>query len=158
ADVRRYLRTSLRSAVALRGIAYWSGGERPSRVSYGGTWYLRGYPIYGYVIGNRAWLLNTEWRFPLTDFLAIGFPFGAARFPGVQAAVFNDLGRVWSENSTQRGALGAYGFGFRFPVVQPLVLRLDVGWRYALGDERAYGLPPYARDASFVDFFFGFNY
>ena len=158
ADVRKYLRTSMRSAVALRAIGYWSGGERPSRVNYGGTWYLRGYPRYGYVIGSRAWLLNAEWRFPITDFLTVGFPFGAARFPGVQAAIFNDLGRVWSGNSSTRGALGSWGFGFRFPVLSPLILRLDVGWRYALGDQNAYALPSYARDNSFVDFFFGFNY
>src|SRR5256885_10371473 len=89
---RRYLRTSLRSALAVRLLGYYAGGERPRRVNIGGSWGLRGYPRYGYVAGTRAWLLNSEWRFPITDFLSIGFPFGVARFPGVQGALFCDLG------------------------------------------------------------------
>jgi len=157
-DLRRYIRTSLRSAVAVRLIGYVSGGERPRRVNLGGTWFLRGYPRNYYVVGSRAYLLNMEWRFPLTNFLSIGFPFGTARFPGVQGALFTDVGRVWTKSTSDRGALGAAGFGFRFPLAAPLVLRLDVGWRYRLGDWSAYGLPPAWRDNNFVDFFFGYNY
>lgn len=157
-DLRRYLRTSLRGAVAVRLIGYVSGGERPRRVNLGGTWFLRGYPRNYYVVGSRAWLLNLEWRFPLTNFLTIGFPFGAARFPGVQGAVFTDVGRVWTRTTTERGALGAAGFGFRFPIAAPLVLRLDVGWRFRVGDWSGYGLPVAWRDNRFVDFFFGYNY
>ncbi len=157
-DVRRYLRTSLRSAVAARVIGYWSGGERPRRVNLGGTWFLRGYPRYYYVVGTRAWLVNLEWRFPLTNFLTIGFPFGAARFPGIQGALFADAARAWSASSRDRGTLGATGFGFRFPIASPLVLRLDMGWRFRMGEWSGYGLPPAFRQARFTDFFFGFNY
>src|SRR2546427_3953164 len=60
-------RTSLRSALAVRLLGYYAGGERPRRVNIGGSWGLRGYPRYGYVAGTRAWLLNSEWRFPITD-------------------------------------------------------------------------------------------
>src|SRR5713101_5730853 len=67
ADVRKYLRMSLRSAVALRVQGYASGGERPRRINIGGSWGLRGYPRYGYVAGTNAWLLNAEYRFPITD-------------------------------------------------------------------------------------------
>ena len=157
-DLRRYLRTSLRSAVAVRVIGYMSGGDRPRRVNLGGTWFLRGYPRYQYIVGSRAWLANLEWRFPLTDFLTIGFPFGAARFPGVQGAVFVDVGRVWAPATAERGSLGSTGFGFRFPLAAPLVLRLDTGWRFRSGDWTRYGLPPHSRTKRFVDFFFGFNY
>jgi len=157
-DLRRYLRTSLRSALALRLIGYVAGGERPRQVNLGGTWFLRGYPRYYYIVGSRAWLANLEWRFPLTDFLMIGFPFGAARFPGVQGAMFVDLGRVWTPSTVNRGSLGATGFGFRFPLAAPLVLRLDMGWRFRTGDWSRYGLPQQSRTSRFVDFFFGFNY
>jgi hypothetical protein len=157
-DARRYLRTSLRSAIAVRAIGYYAGGDRPRRINLGGTWYLRGYPRQAYVVGSRAWLLNAEWRFPLTDFIAIGFPFGTARFPGLQGAMFTDLGRVWTAQTDVRGALGSLGFGLRLPIAAPLILRLDMGWRFFTGDPRDYGLPPSARDARFVDFFFGFNY
>ncbi len=160
ADIRKYLRTSLHSALALRVLGYTSGGERPRRVSIGGSWALRGYPQYGYVAGTRAWLVNAEYRFPILDFLTIGFPFGAARFPGVQGALFLDYGRAWSNTTADRGVLGASGLGLRMPVGPPLVLRLDLGYR--LGSTQTqidrYSLPASTRNRRFVDFFFGFNY
>jgi WD40-like Beta Propeller Repeat len=158
ADVRTYLRASLHSALAVRVLGYASGGERPRRVNIGGSWGLRGYPRYGYVAGTRAWLVNAEYRFPITDFLTIGFPFGAARFPGVQGALFVDYGRAWTETTGGRGTLGASGLGLRMPVGPPLVLRLDLGYRFHSGDLSAYGLPYGSRGTRFVDFFFGFNY
>ena len=158
ADIRKYLRTSLHSAVALRVQGYASGGERPRRISIGGPWGLRGYPRYGYVSGTQAWLVNAEYRFPITDFLTIGFPFGSARFPGVQGALFLDYGRAWSPSTTRRGVLGSSGLGLRMPIGPPLVLRLDIGYRLGTSDLDFYGLPASARNRRFVDFFFGFNY
>jgi hypothetical protein len=158
ADVRKYFRTSLRSAVALRLLAYHSGGARPRRVNIGGSWGLRGYPQFGYVAGSQAWMVNAEWRFPITDFLSVGFPFGTLRFPGMQAAVFVDAGRAWTEDTRARGVLGSGGAGLRMPVGPPLVLRLDTGYRFHSGETTAYGLPRRARGTRFVDFFFGFNY
>jgi hypothetical protein len=157
-DVRRYVRASLHSAVALRLQGYASGGERPRRIGIGGPWGLRGYPPNGYVAGTYAWLANAEFRFPLTDFLTIGFPFGAARFPGVQGALFVDYGRAWSDETARRGVLGSGGFGLRMPIGPPLVLRLDIGWRLGSSDTRSYGLPASTRNRHFVDFFFGYNY
>ncbi len=158
ADVRKYVRTALRSAVAVRALGYYAGGERPRRVNIGGSWALRGYPLYGYVAGTRAWMVNTEWRFPITDFLSVGFPFGVARFPGVQGALFADLGRAWTADTRARGVLGSAGLGLRMPVGPPLVLRFDTGYRFHSGDLRAYDLPARAHGTKFVDFFFGFNY
>src|SRR2546430_9075976 len=61
-DYRRYLRTSLRSALAVRLLGYYAGGERPRRVNIGGSWGLRGHPRYGYVAGTRGSLLHSRWR------------------------------------------------------------------------------------------------
>ena len=158
ADVRKYVRASLRSALAVRLLGYASGGARPRRVNIGGSWGLRGYPRYGYVAGTRAWLVNAEYRFPITDFLTIGFPFGAARLPGVQGALFVDYGRAWTASTTARRALGASGLGLRMPIGPPLVLRLDLGYRFRAGDVGSYGLPRSSAGTKFVDFFFGFNY
>ena len=158
ADVRKYVRTSLNSAVALRVQGYASGGERPRRISIGGSWGLRGYPRYGYVAGTHAWLVNAEYRFPITDFLTIGFPFGAARFPGVQGALFVDYGRAWSRTTARRGVLGSSGLGLRMPIGPPLVLRLDLGYRLGTTNLDFYGLPARTQNRRFVDFFFGFNY
>jgi hypothetical protein len=140
-DVRRYIRTGLRTALALRGYGFYSGGERPQRVAIGGSWALRGYPEYSYVAGDRAVMANVEWRFPLTNFLTVGLPVGDLRFPGVQGALFTDLGRAWSAVATERGWLGSYGLGLRMSVFFPIVLRLDMGWRYAIGNKGAYALP-----------------
>src|SRR5437879_935189 len=151
-------RASLRSAIAVRLLGYYAGGERPRRVNIGGSWGLRGYPRYGYVAGTRAWLLNSEWRFPITDFLSIGFPFGVARFPGVQGALFCDLGSANTATSLDRGTLGSTGLGLRMSLGAPLVLRLDLGYRFHAGDISGYALPSGSRGSRFVDFFFGFNY
>jgi Tol biopolymer transport system component len=162
ADLRHYLRTSLHTAVALRGFAFYSGGERPERVTIGGSWALRGYPQYSYLAGDRALMANVEWRFPITHYLSIGSPLGEIRFPGVQGALFSDLGRAWSEQATERGWLGAYGLGLRMSLFGPLILRLDMGWRYGLGNVDAYQLPPnYPVNTSgngFVAFWFGYDY
>ncbi len=157
-DARRYMRTSRRSAVALRALGYWTGGERPRLISIGGSWGLRGYPYFGYVSGTRAWLLSAEWRFPIADYVTLGFPFGAAQFPGVQGALFMDLGRAWTPTTARRGTLGSWGLGLRMPIAEPLVLRLDFGYRYHRGDIASYSLPGRDRGSRFVDFFFGFNY
>lgn len=156
-DHRRYFRVAQRAAYAVRAFGYYTGGERPRRISIGGTWGLRGYPRFGRVTGSRAFLLNQELRFPFADFLAIGFPFGELRFPSVQGAVFVDVGGAWTDASVDRGVLGSAGLGLRMPIGFPLVLRLDVGWRFALGETLGYGLSSSA-DGRFVDFFFGFNY
>lgn len=158
ADVRRYLRTSLRGAIALRGLAYYAGGERPRRINIGGSWGVRGYPRWGYIAGTQAWMVNAEWRFPITDFLSIGFPFGEVRFPGVQGAFFTDLGRAWTATTTDRGTVGSSGLGLRMSLGAPLVLRLDLGYRHHSGDLNRYGIPASSQGRRFVDFFFGFNY
>jgi len=157
-DYRRYFRTSLRSAVAIRALGYYAGGERPRRINIGGSWAIRGYPNYGYIAGTRAWMGNIEWRFPITDYLTIGFPFGPLRFPGVQGAFFADYGRAWTALTRGRGDLGATGFGFRLPLGGLLVVRLDLGYRFSNGSVDLYSLPSDSRGRRFADLFFGFNY
>src|SRR3989475_5418466 len=115
-------------------------------------------PLFGYVAGTRAWLFNAEWRFPITEFLSVGFPSGVARFPGVQGALFLALGRAWTAATEERGPLGSAGLGLRMPVGPPLVLRLDLGYRFNAGPLDTYTLPSHSRGSRFVDFFFGFNY
>ncbi|MSR07365.1 MAG: hypothetical protein EXR93_09925 [Gemmatimonadetes bacterium] len=157
-DHRHYLRTGLRSAYAIRAFGYASGGSRPRRLSIGGPWGLRGYPRVGRIAGSRAWLVSQEARFPITNFLSIGFPFGEVRFPGIQGALFADLGGAWNTRSVDRGVLGSAGLGLRMAVAYPFVLRLDLGYRFEIGSTVGYGLPPAAAGRRFVDFFFGFNY
>ncbi len=133
ADVRRYFRTSLLSALSVRAFGYFSEGAIPGRIAIGGPYTLRLYPFLGF-IGSRVWFANAEWRFPLLHGLALAFPFGTIRFPGIQAAPFFDVGQVWLEDRDPLGVWGSWGIGFRMPILFPLVLRLDVGKRFASGD------------------------
>ena len=124
----------------------------------GGPHRLRGYPRFS-LAGSRVWLLNQEWRFPILHGSALTFPFGDLSLPGIQGAVFTDVGSSWLESMSKPRDVGK--LWPRLPHVSrpPLVLRLDVGKRFALGEE-----PPVifnngdSFDDTFVDFFFGFNY
>lgn len=155
-DYRRYLRTSLRSAYAVRLFGYYSDGAIPERIAVGGPYTLRLYPFLGF-IGNRVWMVNQEWRFPILNGLAFAFPFGTVRFPGVQGGLFLDLAQVWLEQREPEGIWGSWGLGLRMPILFPIVLRLDIGKRFTLGDDL-----PTSGIAAFhkteVDFFIGFNY
>lgn len=157
-DYRRYFRLSLRSAYAVRLFGYYADGERPRRANIGGSLGLRGYPLFGYITGTRAYLVNQELRFPLTNFLSVGFPFGELRFPGVQGALFVDVGRAWTPLSTERAALATAGLGLRMAVAPPFVLRLDLGYRLNRDAQAGYFLRSKDRTPRFVHLFFGFNY
>ena len=156
ADYRRYIRTSMQSAVSVRAYAYASEGTRPRAVAIGGSWMLRGYPRFSQA-GTRAWMTNAEWRFPITNFVALGFPFGTVRFPEVQGAVFSDLGQAWERSRYDSRVLGSAGVGFRMPVIPGFVFRLDVGRRFSLNAPKVDPRASYY-DRRFLDFFFGFNY
>lgn len=157
ADARQYFRLGKRSAFAVRGVGFYSGGDRPERVNIGGTLGLRGYPNYGYIIGSQAWMLNGELRFPLLDYLTFGLPVGAIRFPEFQGAFFVDAGKTWFSGEN-RALLGSYGVSFRWPLVPGLVLRLDWGRRFSDNHFEGYGLTDEQQRRSFVQFFFGYNY
>lgn len=162
-DARRYVRTSLQSALAFRAYGYVSEGVRPRAIQIGGTWLLRGYPLFSFdnpVSGTKAWVANAEWRVPLTNFVTIGFPFGAIRFPQIQGALFNDFGQAWYDGGYAPRVLGSTGVGFRTAIIPGLVFRLDVGGRYSPNpDARGVaGTSSGFYRGRFVDFFFGYNY
>lgn len=158
ADVRRYLRITLQSAYAVRLFGYYSDGAIPGRAILGGPDRLRGYPLWS-LAGSRVWFLNQEYRFPLLQGWALAFPFGEVRFPGIQGAIFTDLGSSWLEGDDFQDPWGSYGLGFRTSLGPPFVIRLDVGRRYTWGAE-----PPVKFGSgndfndTFVQFFFGFDY
>jgi hemolysin activation/secretion protein len=157
-DYRRYFRTSLQSAYALRAYGYYSDGAIPGRSALGGPNRLRGYP-YLSLAGSKVWLLNQEWRFPILNAIDLRFPIGTLRLPGIQGAAFADAGSSWLHDEKMRGVWGSYGLAFRTSLGAPLVLRLDVGRRYAWN-----GRPPVVLgkgegfNDTFVDFWFGFNF
>ena len=70
----------------------------------------------------------------------------------------SDLGRATNAAAADRGVLGSSGLGLRMALGPPLVLRLDLGYRFHAEQIGGYALPSGSRGTKFVDFFFGFNY
>ncbi|MEP6572847.1 MAG: hypothetical protein ABJD11_09125 [Gemmatimonadota bacterium] len=157
-DYRLYTRIARRAGFATRLFGFYSGGDRPQRVNIGGTLGIRGYPLYGYILGSRAFMVNEELRFPLLDFFTLGAPFGSVRFPGVQGALFVDAGKASFNSAEHRALLGSYGLSFRWPLTPLAVLRLDWGRRFTDNDYVGYGLSSRQTKRNFVAFFFGYNY
>ncbi len=158
ADWRKYFRLGSKSAYAIRAIGFYSGGDRPRRIYMGGTSAMRGYPLYGRIVGSRAFMVNQELRFPLLDYLTFGTPLGPVRFPEMQAAVFFDIGKAWFAQNTDRAVLGSVGVGLRWALWPFAVVRLDVGRRFSTDDFRGYSLTRDETTPGFVSFWFGFNY
>lgn len=158
ADWRRYLRLGNRSAWALRGYGFYSGGDRPRRVNIGGTLGIRGYPQFGYIVGSKAFMLNQEVRFPLLTHLTLGTPVGDLDLPEIQAGLFTDVGKAQFSTSPNRALIGSYGISFRLALGPLTVLRLDVGRRFSNNKYEGYSLSADQKDRGFVSFFFGYNY
>jgi hypothetical protein len=156
-DLRRYFRTSQQAAIALRALGYISEGSRPRALQLAGSWMLRGYPRYS-LYGTHAWLANAEWRFPIANFVTVGFPFGAVRFPAVRGALLVDAGQAWNRGEYTKRILGSVGLGFRTSLVPGFVLRLDIGRRFAAGASRESAADRAYYRRRFVDLFFGYDY
>ncbi|MGH7532422.1 MAG: hypothetical protein ACREL4_03925, partial [Gemmatimonadales bacterium] len=112
----------------------------------------------GYIVGTHAVMLNQELRFPIFDFLGLGFPVQEIRFPGVQGAIFADVGKTWYDQTDATATIGSYGLSFRMALTPVAVLRLDWGDRWSTGNYDAYGLSLDQQRRRFVSFFFGYNY
>jgi Tol biopolymer transport system component len=126
ADVRRYLRMSQWTTVALRVQTRVSSGADPDRFALGGSYSLRGYDRQS-IFGTRMYLANAEYRFPLFDRLVLG-P-GALELPGIEGAVFADAGNAWEKFEKLPRPLGSFGLGLRMSLGGYFVLRYDLARR-----------------------------
>jgi len=127
ADYRRYFRFARQLTYASRVLGIGSWGEEPQIIRLGGSWDFRGYRFRS-LQGNRMFLVNQEVRFPVLNFLAVGFPFGAMSFSRIQGALFVDVGNVWYDDNFQ-DVIGSFGGGVRVNLGGPLVLRFDFSKR-----------------------------
>jgi Tol biopolymer transport system component len=159
-DHRRYLNLRQRYVLALRGIGASSLGENPQGFRIGGSYTLRGYD-FGAVSGENMLLANLEFRYPLIDFVKLGWPLPLA-FQGIRGILFLDAGTAWDDNQSFKPIGGdpdrdgfylndikaSYGFGVRMNVFGFLIARWDLArktdldttlgpWvgRFALGAE-----------------------
>jgi WD40 repeat protein len=90
-DFRAYGRVTRRSLFAYRLYGLIQEGEGSTLFGIGGYNQLRGYRFREF-IGDRAALMNLEFRYPLVD--EVRFPFGSIR--QVRGLIFLDLGTAWT--------------------------------------------------------------
>jgi Tol biopolymer transport system component len=117
-EVRNYLKLNTSTLIASRAFIGYSRGDAPDLFIFGGLNTLRGYDFLS-VVGNRAFYVNNEFRFPLIDY--IRFP-GGIGLGNIRGVLFWDLGGAWyqdeeftfMENGRLVDALSSVGFGFSF--------------------------------------------
>jgi dipeptidyl aminopeptidase/acylaminoacyl peptidase len=158
ADVRHYLRIIPGVTFASWGLARTNVGREARLALLGGSWDLRGFPLFR-VRGQNMWFTSHELRFPLLErpsaYIPLLAPFGIVNLRG---AFFADAAHVWNDRYDLRQPqlyagtdLGALGAGLRMNLFGGFVLRYDIGWRFTDGlqwDERD----------PFSSFFFGYNF
>lgn len=168
ADWRKYYRIRRDYTLALRVAGGASGGKNPQRYLLGG---MRGWVNYQYgsiserdwgedlfyfstfetplrgslyydLIGTRYVLANLEFRFPLIQYLILGWPLPLG-FQNIRGVVFMDVGSAWYADekwdpvSTEslglfrlndEQAAAGFGFGARLNIGY-FLLKYDVAWK-----------------------------
>ena len=115
-ELRNYLKLTSSALIASRAFLGYSRGEAPDIFVFGGMNTLRGYEFYS-MVGNRAFYINNELRFPLINYAAL--PLGIS-FANIRGRFFWDLGGAWyqdeefhfMEDGRLSNAVSALGFGF----------------------------------------------
>lgn len=165
-DIRKYIRLSGDYQFAARVAGGISGGKTPQKFLVGGmsNWFnysvnqdvdlsginekyysSYGFPGRGYRIheqsGNRYAMVNLEYRYPLINYLALGFPFNM-QFGYIKGVLFTDLFSAWDGNNF-RGAVKSSnnnkfmlkdinfsgGLGARMNLGY-FILRYDLAWKW----------------------------
>jgi hypothetical protein len=157
-DLRHYARLGRHTTLASWVLARTHQGKEARLWLLGGSWDLRGYPFL-HVRGRNQLFTSHELRFSIAEAPSAHFPllapFGVAN---IRAALFIDAARAWNDHFHLREdqlltgrTLGSAGAGLRVNLFGGLVLRYDVGWRFADGfgwDGRQ----------PFRQFFFGYDF
>lgn len=135
AELRNYLKITESLLIASRVFVGYSSGDAPDVFVFGGLNTLRGVEFYSQV-GNRAFYVNNEIRFPLVNFAA--FPLGI-RLANIRGLLFWDVGGAWYkdedftfyEDGKLVDANSALGFGFTFNFIGfPLNFTWSKAWDF----------------------------
>jgi WD40 repeat protein len=114
-DARKYYRLGGTGLLALRARGYNSWGENPGFLYFGGNSELRGYDYLSFV-GQEAFHLNAELRFPLIE--AMATPIGI--LGGIRGTLFFGMGgahfdnqsfKVWENNESIEAPVVGYTSG-----------------------------------------------
>lgn len=134
-DVRQYLNFFERYVLAMRFMGGAVSGPQkdffPWRI--GGPFTMRGYDFLT-IQGIYTFLVNLELRFPLIDYIIMGFPVPWA-LRGFTAVAFIDTGGAFNDfntfkwyddqNNTLKDLKLSYGIGLRVLLVPGILLRFD---------------------------------
>ncbi|HEV8611604.1 MAG TPA: BamA/TamA family outer membrane protein [Thermoanaerobaculia bacterium] len=130
-DLRRYIKVSRRSLLAIRLYGAHSTGNFPNVYYFGGLDTLRGLR-FREQIGNTIGYANFEYRFPLIDILATPI----LAFRDIRGQIFLDVGgaalkdetfRFWDSKERRLvNGRSSYGFGFQVDL-----LGLQLHWDFA---------------------------
>lgn len=144
-DYRAYYMISEKFALASRLIFGISNGKNPEKFNIEGFNGVRGFDDDN-LKGDRKVLTTLELRYPLIDYLKIGFPIPLT-IGNIRGSVFADLGSVWYDNQSFKGyddgklkdlKLG-FGFGPRMNIGY-FILKFDIAWNSNLAQ---HGKPSY---------------
>ena len=158
ADVRHYLRLLRYVTFASRAMARGNSGREARLWFMGGSWDLRGYPLFD-VRGKKMWFTSHELRFPILERPFLYVPaLAALGVVNLRGALFFDAAHTWNEGYRNRisqifagETLGSAGLGFRLNLFGGFVLRYDLGYRFRDGFTRR-------ENHLFRQFFFGYDF
>jgi len=107
-DYRAYYNVLQRYAFAFRLYGMSSDGRDQELYPFGGPFNFRG-ADYWSVWGSKVALVNAEFRFPLIEVLALGWPLPLA-FQQIRGSLFVDAGATWDQttSSTQANQYAGY--------------------------------------------------
>ncbi len=114
-----WLNYKTRNGLRVRNLEdiYFSSFELPMRGAY---YYER--------VGNRFFINNLEFRFPLIRYFLMGWPLPIG-FQDIRGALFTDIGSAWYDNDFK----GASATGGAVPALKDIFLGYGIGARMNLG-------------------------
>jgi len=101
-DYRKYFNVMQRYAFAFRLFGMASEGRDQELYPFGGPYDFRG-TDYWSVWGSKIAMVNAEFRFPLIEVLAMGWPLPLA-FQQIRGSLFVDVGSVWDQQTSPEQA------------------------------------------------------
>ena len=101
-DYRKYFNVLQRYAFAFRMYGLASEGRDQELYPFGGPYDFRG-ADYWSVWGSKVAMVNAEFRFPMIELLAMGWPLPLA-FQQIRGSLFVDVGSAWDQTTSREQA------------------------------------------------------
>lgn len=107
-DYRKYYNVLQQYAFAFRFSGLFSNGRDQELFPFGGPYDFRGADFWS-VWGSKQALFNAEFRFPMVQILALGWPLPLA-FQQIRGSLFFDVGSSWDQETSAEQAAQYSGY------------------------------------------------